>query len=67
MDEPLNLREFQEKLSNREALETELNDLHQKANELCARLRCEKLNLEYEQSDVETLEENTLKSFSTRR
>lgn len=59
----LNLREFQEKLSNREALETELNDLHQKANELCARLRCEKLNLEYEQSDVEALEENTLKSF----
>lgn len=59
----MNLREFQEKLSNREALETELNCLHEQANELSARLRCEKLNLEYEQSDVEALEKNTLKSF----
>jgi chromosome segregation ATPase len=59
----LNLREFQEKLSNREALETELNCLHEQANELSARLRRERLNLEYEQFDVEALEKNTLKSF----
>ena len=44
-------------------METELNCLHEQANELSARLRRERLNLEYEQSDVEALEKNTLKSF----
>ena len=59
----MNLQELQEKLAGREALEAELESLHQKASELNERLRLEKLNLEYEQSDVEALESNTLKSF----
>lgn len=59
----MNLQELQEKLAGREALEEELELLHQKGNELNERLRREKLNLEYEQSDVEALESNTLKSF----
>lgn len=59
----MNLSELQEKLARRKSLEDELDRLHQKADELCARLRREMLNLEYEQSDVTALEENTFKSF----
>ena len=59
----MNLRELQEKLASREALEAELVSLNQQASELNARLTREKLNLEYEQSDVASLEGNTLKSL----
>ena len=59
----MNLRELQEKLASREALEAELASLNQQANELSGRLHREKVNLEYEQSDVEALEGNTLKSL----
>ncbi len=59
----MELRELQEKLAGREALEAELESLNQKVSDLNARLRREQLNLEYEQSDVEALEGNTLKSF----
>ena len=58
----LNLHELQEAIAGKMALEAELESLNQTANELHARLRCEKLHLEYEQSDVETLEGNTLKA-----
>lgn len=61
-DSFLNLHELQEALAGRTALEAELESLNQTANELHARLRREKLHLEYEQSDVEALEGNTLKS-----
>ena len=57
------MRELQEKLASREALETELESLYQQASELNERLKREKLNLEYEQSDVESLEGNTVKSL----
>ena len=59
----MELHELREQIAGREALERELESLHQKGNELNERLRREQLNLEYEQSDVEALESNTLKSL----
>ena len=59
----MQLHELQKKFSGRELLKAELESLYQNANELNARLRREKLNLEYEQSDVESLEGHSFKSF----
>ena len=59
----MDFHELQQRIWSREALEAELDRLHQKADELSARLRREKVNLEYEQSDVKALEENTLKAL----
>ena len=59
----MDFHELQQRIWSREALESELDRLHQKADELSARLRREKVNLEYEQSDVKALEENTLKAL----
>ena len=59
----MDFREIQQLLLHREDLEAELASLHQKAEEMNICLRREKINLDYERSDVEALEGNTLKSF----
>lgn len=58
----MNLRELQQKIAAREGLEAELSELQKKETELRERLRRETLNLGYEESDVEELEGNGLKS-----
>lgn len=58
----MELRELQDQLSGRVALEAELEALNQQKNALQDRMKREKVNLEYEQSDVEALEGNTLKA-----
>jgi predicted ribosome quality control (RQC) complex YloA/Tae2 family protein len=60
---PLELRDFQERRSRREALEQELEQLFQRQSELSLRVKQEKINLDYERSDVEALEDGTFKSF----
>ncbi len=59
----MDLREFQEKLSGREALEKERELLFARQTELYARIKQEKTNLDYEKSDIEALEGKTLKAF----
>lgn len=59
----MDLREFQKKLSGREALEKERELLFARQTELYARIKQEKTNLDYEKSDIEALEGKTLKAF----
>ena len=59
----MDLRDFQDRRSRREALEQELKQLFQRQSELSLRVKQEKINLDYERSDVEALEGGTFKSF----
>ena len=59
----MDLREFQEKRSSRDALKKERELLLERQGELCERIKQEKTNLDYERSDIEALEGKTLKSF----
>ena len=56
-------RDFQDRRLRREALEQELKQLFQRQSELSLRVKQEKINLDYERSDVEALEDGTFKSF----
>ena len=55
----MDLRDFQDRRSRREALEQELEQLFQRQSELSLRVKQEKINLDYERSDVEALEGGT--------
>ena len=59
----MDLQTLQNKLEGRKALQTELEELNQTRTQLEKRLKQEKTNLDYETSDVEALEGNTLKAF----
>ena len=59
----MELQELQTKLGKRADLEAERDAWLQKCTELEQRSYREKLNMEYEQSDVEALEGKTLKAF----
>ena len=59
----MELRDFQEQRLSREALKKELEQLTLRQSELSLRVKQEKVNLDYERSDVEALEGNTFKSF----
>ena len=59
----MDLQTLQDKLASRKKLREELEKLTQKRTQLEMRLKQEKTNLDYENSDVEALEGNTLKAF----
>ncbi len=59
----MDLRELREKLACRASLEEELESLRLTKYELEKRLRREEQNLEYEQSDVQDMTDNTLKNL----
>jgi len=59
----LDLQTLQDKLASRKKLREELEKLTLKRTQLEMRLKQEKTNLDYENSDVEALEGNTLKAF----
>ncbi len=59
----MNLQKLRERLADRAPLEAELETLFARKSELEERLQRERINLEYERSDVQALEDNTLKSL----
>ena len=58
----MDLRELREQLDATAALEAELEELGQRRLDLQRQIELDRVNLEYERSDVRALEENTLKS-----
>lgn len=59
----MDLKNLQDKLAGRASLEEELESLRIAKSELEKRLRREEQNLEYEQSDVQDMADNTLKKL----
>ena len=59
----MDLQELRARIASRDSLKSEQEALFQKETELREQLRREGLNLQYEESDVEELEETNLKSI----